>query len=58
MSGAPRSKDKPRPSYEDGRLRDPEIERKQTVGFDSEDLRTILRRASGRTTPGDKVRGE
>ena len=46
MGGTPRGKDKPRPSYEDGELRDPEIERAQEPSVGRPDLDKLIRRAS------------
>jgi len=45
MGGTPRGKDKPRPSYEDGELRDPSIAAKMVPGFKESDLTALLRRA-------------
>lgn len=56
MGGTPRGKDKPRPSYEDGKLRDPSIEdlMDPTTGTD---LRNLLARAVGvaAKTDGDNI---
>ena len=46
MGGTPRKPAKPRPSYEDGHLRDPDIEAKQDEGFSRKDLDKLLRRAA------------
>ena len=37
---------RPPPSYEDGHLRDPDIEAKQDEGFSRKDLDKLLRRAA------------
>jgi hypothetical protein len=44
MGGTPRGKDKPGPSYEEGRLRDPEIAGEQG-DFQKDDLDALLRKA-------------
>lgn len=48
MGGTPRGKDKPRPSYEDGELRDPEIEAKQKPLAPDRLRRLIARAATGK----------
>lgn len=48
MGGAPRKPDKPRPSYEDGRLRDPEIAEKQQP-TNRDVLLRLIRKAVERT---------
>lgn len=45
MSGSPRGKDKPRPSYEDGQLRDPEIAECLDPDYKESDLTALLRTA-------------
>jgi len=40
-----RAHGRPRPSYEDGKLRDPSIEDKQDPSYDHESLRDAVRRA-------------
>lgn len=39
------------PSYEDGRLRDPEIAKKQDSDFQAEDLRKLVKKAVKRVGP-------
>lgn len=46
MGGSPRSDNKERPSYEDGRLRDPAIGRSQDQGFNRSALLALIRRAT------------
>ena len=46
MGGTPRGKDKPGPSYEDGELRDPEIEELRQP-TDAQQLIRLIRRAVG-----------
>lgn len=54
MGGSPRGKDKPRPSYEDGKLRDPSIlERAEPVSPES--LRRLVRRAVETRTHSARV---
>lgn len=45
MKQAKRVKMPKYPSYEDGRLRDPEIAKKQDPDFQAEDLRKLIRKA-------------
>lgn len=46
MGGTPRRKDKPRPSYEDGELRDPEIEAKVDLSVGEAALFRLIKRAT------------
>ena len=46
MGGTPRGKDKPRPSYEDGELRDPSIRDLQEAGFKEDDLAAVIKKAA------------
>lgn len=46
MGGTPRGKDKPRPSYEDGGLRDASIEAEMDQGFNPAVLRRLIRAAT------------
>lgn len=46
MSGSPRSKATPRPSYEDGKLRDPEIETKMDHERTESDLLALIKKAA------------
>ena len=46
MGGTPRSKDKPGPSYSEGRVRDASIEEKQEKDFRRADLAALIRRAA------------
>jgi len=45
VGGSPRGKDKPRPSYEDGALRDPKIAELQDADFDPAALDALIQRA-------------
>lgn len=46
MGGSPRSDNKERPSYEEGRLRDPAIAGLQDQDFNRSALRDLIRRAT------------
>ena len=46
MGGSPRSKDKPRPSYEDGELRDPSIAAMADPNFRESDLLALIKKAT------------
>jgi len=45
MGGTPHGKGKPRPSFEDGALRDPEVQRKLDAGFKGAELVGLPRRS-------------
>jgi hypothetical protein len=45
MGGTPRSPKKPRPSYEDGALRDPEIAAEMDPNYGGGDLTALIERA-------------
>lgn len=49
MGGSPRGKDKPRPSYEDGKLRDPAVEAEQRP-LDRDAVRRLIGKAVKRPT--------
>ena len=55
MGGTPRGKDKPRPSYETGALRDPKIAGRQDDAYDEPALRSLIRR--GLTRASDATGG-
>lgn len=61
MGGTPRDKEKPRPSYETGALRDPKIAELQDEGFNPAALDALIRRALTRAsdatgcTPADRA---
>lgn len=45
MGGSRKNTDKPRPSYEDGQLRDPEIAKKQDADYDEGKLTAFIKTA-------------
>lgn len=45
MGGSRKNVNKPRPSYEEGRLRDAEIERKQDPNYRESDLASLIKKA-------------
>lgn len=51
MGGTPRSPQKPRPSYEDGELRDPAIAAEMDPDYKESDLARLLRRTVRKATP-------
>ena len=48
-----KSEKRPRPSYEDGKLRDPSIEAKQDKGFKRAGLLALIRRAVRHSQQGE-----
>lgn len=44
---------RPRPSYEEGRVRDPRIEQMQDAAYSKGDLFGLLRRAATKQAPDD-----
>ena len=46
---------RPRPSYEEGKVRVPRIEAMQDAAYDREDLFRLLRRAATEQVPGEKL---
>jgi hypothetical protein len=46
MGGTPRGKDKARPSYEDGELRDETIRERQDATYSRPALKRLIRKAS------------
>lgn len=46
MGGTPRGKDKPGPSFEDGRLRDETIEPRQDSTFERRELQALIKKAA------------
>ena len=51
MGGSPRKSERLPPSYEEGRLRDAEIERKQDPKFKERDLLALIKRAVKKKAP-------
>ena len=51
MSGSPKKKDI-KPSYEEGELRDPKIEKKQRASFKPKDLLRLIEKATKETPEG------
>jgi hypothetical protein len=49
--GRPGRRNQRRPSFEDGRLRDSEVERLQDPSFDAEDLKRTIQKAVKRGRP-------
>lgn len=50
MGGTPRSNDKPRPSYEDGRLRDETLAERQDATYSSAQLLELIKKAAKAST--------
>jgi hypothetical protein len=45
MSGSKKSEKRPRPSYEEGKLRDPSIEEKMNAEYKKGDLLALIKKA-------------
>ena len=50
MGGSPK-KNQERPSYEEGKLRDPSIEKMQDTAFQPEHLRQVIKKAAQKKPP-------
>jgi hypothetical protein len=55
--GGKRSTNRPRPSYESGRLRDPAVEKLQDPKYDRGDLLAALKKAVQQAPPGKPPKG-
>ena len=57
MGGSPRGKDKPRPSYEDGKLRDKTIAAQQDAAYRAADLERLIKKAAKPLGSANGVKG-